>query len=282
MSTAEIEAGSADLPARVRLAAFLAEVAPRLQRLPPDQLDGAIRAALEGVLEALDMDRISITEFSLGAKSYRFSYAHWRPGLPPLEVGVEKAASFPWYAAQVQRGRKLVFSRLPEDLPQEARAEFAPLVSIGMKSLVLLPLDDDHEVVGCLAISSFRDHREFSPELLSRLDLLASVFAGALLRSRFESKLRDARDLSRSIMVSITNAAVVLDREGRVTAVNEALGRARSILAKMCSRLMLSFPPDTATAILSLNFSMLYLAMVALTLASMDSVKHFRQSRCPE
>ncbi|HRB14140.1 MAG TPA: GAF domain-containing protein, partial [Vicinamibacteria bacterium] len=122
----------ADLPVRVRLAAVLAEVAPRFQRLPPQELDQAIRAALAGVLEAMDMDRIAITEFSRSANSYRFSYAHWRPGLPPIEVGVEKAASFPWYAVQVQSGRKLVLSRLPEDLPEEARAEFAPLVSLGM------------------------------------------------------------------------------------------------------------------------------------------------------
>lgn len=222
MSTAGIESGSADLSVRVRIDAFLAEVAPRFQRVPPDQLDGAIRAALDGVLEALDMDRISITEFSSSANSYRFSYAHWRPGLPPIEVGVEKAADFPWYGVQVQRGRKLVFSRLAEELPPDARAEFAPFVSIGMKSLVVLPLDDDREVVGCLAISSFREHHAFSPEVRSRLDLLASVFAGALQRSRFATRLRDAQDLRRSIMVSITNAAVVLDREGRVTAVNDA------------------------------------------------------------
>ncbi|HQZ15867.1 MAG TPA: sigma 54-interacting transcriptional regulator, partial [Vicinamibacteria bacterium] len=212
----------ADLPVRVRLAAVLAEVAPRFQRLPPQELDQAIRAALAGVLEAMDMDRIAITEFSRSANSYRFSYAHWRPGLPPIEVGVEKAASFPWYAVQVQSGKKLVLSRLPKDLPEEARAEFAPLVSLGMKSLVLLPLDDDREVVGCLAISSFREYREFSSELQARLDLLGSVFASALQRSRFETRLKDARDLSRSIMVSITNPAMVLDRKGRVTAVNEA------------------------------------------------------------
>jgi len=77
-------------------------VAPRFQRLPPEQIEQAIRTALAGVLEAMDMDRISITEFSMGSNSYRFSYAHWRPGLPPLEDGVEKASTFPWYAVQAQ------------------------------------------------------------------------------------------------------------------------------------------------------------------------------------
>jgi len=45
---------------------------------------------------------------------------------------------------------------------------------------------------------------------------------------------------------------------------------------------MLSFPPETATAILSLKLNMWYLEMVALTLFSMDSTKHFWQSFSPE
>jgi len=211
-----------DLPVRIRLTTVLAEIAPKFQRLPPDELDQAIREGLARVLEAVDMDRIAITEFSKSANAYRFSYAYWRPGLPPIELGAERASSFPWYEVQVRKGKKLVASRLPEDLPEEARAEFAPFVDIGMKSLVILPLDDDREVVGCLSISTFRVHREFSSEFQSRLDLLASVFASALHRSRFETRLRAARALSRSMMVSITNPALVLDREGCVTAANEA------------------------------------------------------------
>lgn len=45
---------------------------------------------------------------------------------------------------------------------------------------------------------------------------------------------------------------------------------------------MLSFPPETATAILSLKLNMWYLETVALTLFSMDSAKHFWQSFSPE
>src|SRR4030043_733339 len=67
-----------------------------------------------------------------------------------------------------------------------------------------------------------------------------------------------------------------------VTAASDALGRNRSILANTCKRLMLSFPPETATAILSSKLNILYLAMVALTLASIDSAKHFLQRRSPE
>jgi hypothetical protein len=45
---------------------------------------------------------------------------------------------------------------------------------------------------------------------------------------------------------------------------------------------VLSFPPETATAILSSKLNMPYLAMLARTFASIDSAKHFLQSLSPE
>jgi hypothetical protein len=45
---------------------------------------------------------------------------------------------------------------------------------------------------------------------------------------------------------------------------------------------VLSFPPETATAILLSKLNMPYLAIVARTFASIDSAKHFLQSLSPE
>jgi hypothetical protein len=53
-------------------------------------------------------------------------------------------------------------------------------------------------------------------------------------------------------------------------------------LANICNRLVLSFPPETATATLSSKLNIRYLAMLARTFASIDSTKHFLQSLSPE
>ena len=56
-----------------------------------------------------------------------------------------------------------------------------------MKSHVTLPLVVDREIVGSLGIATFRRHREFPADFLSRLELVASVFASALYRTRAEA-----------------------------------------------------------------------------------------------
>jgi len=203
----------------------MADLAARFQRLPSDQLDPALDEALQGLVETLDMDRSSILELSEGARALRPTHGYARPGVTPLELGVDLAAQLPWYLEQVRRGRALVLPRLPDSLPKEASGERSYVVSIGMKSHVVLPLQVDREIVGCLAIAAFRQYRELAPEFLSRLELVASIFAGALYRRQAEARLREARDLNQTVLASVASEIVVLNRDGRVVAVNEAWTR---------------------------------------------------------
>ena len=192
-----------ELRERLRFETFLADLALRFQRLPADQLDGAIGESLRGLVETLDLDRSSVLELSEGDTSCRITHGYARPGVTPMEFGLEMATALPWYTEQVRRGRMLVFPRLPEGIPEEAPAERAYVASSGMKSHVVLPLLVDREIVGSLAIGAFRRHREFPPEFLSRLELAASVFAGALYRRRAETRLIEAQDLNRAVLGSL-------------------------------------------------------------------------------
>jgi transcriptional regulator with GAF, ATPase, and Fis domain len=207
---------------RLGFETFLADLAIRFQRLPADQLDAAIGESLRELVEMLDVDRSSIVELSEDGTSHRITHGYSRPGVRPLEYGLELATAMPWYTEQVRRGRMLVLPRLPEGLPAEAQAELSYVASSGMKSHVVLPLMVDREIVGSLAIAAFRGYREFAVDFLSRLELVATSFASALYRRRAEARLREAQDVNRAVLASIRSAIAVLDREGRVVAVNEA------------------------------------------------------------
>ena len=221
MSTLELADAPAVVSDPTRLETFLAQIAPRFQRLPVARLDAEIVHALRELLDALDLDRSSITQFSKGGAAHRVTHASWRPGIPPLQLS-DLASDFPWYVEQARRRQRVIFPRIPGDIPAEARAEFAQAASIGMKSLFLFPLDVDREVVGCLALSSFRRPREFSPASLARLDLLASIFATALDRIRLTAEWQASRDFNTALMASISSPVAVLDRYGRIIAVNRA------------------------------------------------------------
>jgi len=211
-----------ELRERLRFETFLADLATRFQRVPADELDAAIGESLAGLLEILDVDRTSIVQLTEDGASHRITHGIARPGVKPLEFGLELATSFPWYTEQVRAGRMLVLPRLPEGFPEEAQGERTYVATSGMKSHVILPLVVDREVVGGLAIATFRRHSEFPADFLSRLELLASSFASALCRRRAATKLREVQDLNRAVLASTPSAVAVLDRDGRVVSMNEA------------------------------------------------------------
>jgi signal transduction histidine kinase len=61
--------------------------------------------------------------------------------------------------------------------------------------------------------------------LVQRLRLVAEVFANALARKRSESALRASELMKSAILASLSSQVAVLDREGRVIAVNESWTR---------------------------------------------------------
>ena len=105
-----------ELRQRLSFETFLSDLAVRFQRLPADQLDAAIEESLRGLVEILDVDRSSIVELSEDGTSHRITHGYARPGVRPLEFGLELATAFPWYTEQVRRGRMLVLPRLPGGL----------------------------------------------------------------------------------------------------------------------------------------------------------------------
>jgi transcriptional regulator with GAF, ATPase, and Fis domain len=218
-----------ELRDRLRFETFLSDLALRFQHLPAESLDMALNEALRLLVETLDVDRATILEISQDGSSNRFSHGYARPGVRQPEFGLDLATALPWYTRQVLEGERLVF-RGVEDLPAEALAERTYVASSGIQSHVALPLLVDRELVGSLAIGAFRTRRDFSPEFLSRVELAASILAGALYRKRAESALQEARDLNRAVLESTASAIAVLDRDGRVVAVNEAWTKAATWL----------------------------------------------------
>jgi transcriptional regulator with GAF, ATPase, and Fis domain len=112
-----------------------------------------------------------------------------------------------------------------DELPDEARAEWAYTEAVGLKSHFTVPLKAGGEVVGALGVDHFSAHSSWSQELISRIELLASVYANALYRRRVVERLQKAHNLNRSVLASVSSEIVVLDGEGRVVVVNEAWER---------------------------------------------------------
>jgi formate hydrogenlyase transcriptional activator len=153
----------------------------------PD-VDAAIHEAQRCIVEALDLDGSTLFERSddgdlLGTHGW------WRPEVPAPPAGVSARESFPWMLAKLLAG-ELVCLSSPDELPEGI--DRASLRRFDLKSTVVIPVSLAQRIVGVVSFGVMRRERQWSPEILQRLRLAASVFASVLDRRHTDEALRSA------------------------------------------------------------------------------------------
>src|SRR5207249_1445090 len=104
------------------------------------------------------------------------------PGVVPLPTTMQ-AERYPWTLGTLRRGDVVRF-RSPEQLPDDAAIDRATFQELGTRSLVCLPLEVGHVIVGGISLVTVRAERDWSDALIPRLRLLGDIFASSLVRRR--------------------------------------------------------------------------------------------------
>ena len=180
-----------------QLTAALARLSDRLLDAGPEQLAQLLPEALEHAARAASVDRLALAELTGDGQRLTRTHCFSMPGIPPWPAA--DLTTVPWYAEQVQQSRTLIWRRLPECLPPEAVPEAGFVASMGVKSHLMLPLKASGVALGCLGVSSFRCFRDWSAELVSWMEVVAGLFANALLRQHFEQRLHAVEDVNRTL-----------------------------------------------------------------------------------
>jgi len=190
------------LEERLRFETFLSELVARFVLLPAEDVDAAIQESLERLVPAIGVERCTLLQFGpKGKLSWSHGFAISEIPWPGQATDLTPFA--PWYAAELRKGRRLVLDRMPDDLPPDASEERAFAAKIGVKSHLALPLQAGGEVLGALTVGAYGAYRVWEPELVPRLELLASVFANALYRRDSEAQLRESHELNRRTLADL-------------------------------------------------------------------------------
>jgi len=207
---------------RLAFETFLADLAARLVDVAPETFGRTLTESLSALGTFLGSERGGIGLFSEDGSSLRYEYGYFSPGAPTALFEADFAKALPWYAAELRAGRMVVLRRSTEELPPEAQAERAAVAALGLKSAIAVPLTAGGRALGALGVDHYADHCDWPPELVSRLQTLASIYSGALFRRRSRERLQRADALNRAVLASVPSEIVVLDREGRIVTGNAA------------------------------------------------------------
>jgi transcriptional regulator with GAF, ATPase, and Fis domain len=180
------------LEERLRFEKLLADLSTAFVNAPSERLDEMIDGALRALVKCLGNDRSTLVKLTADTTHVVVTHSYAVPGCETFPLGLVADQRLPWFIGQFRCGRLVFLPRIPEDLPLEADLERRYCEVHGVKSNVAIPLKASGSVLGALTFAFLKRRCDWPVEIISRLQLIAEVFANALLRRRSDDALRDA------------------------------------------------------------------------------------------
>ncbi len=168
---------------------LLLEISSLFISLPVDRIDSVIEDTQRKVCENLGLDLSSLWQWS-DRKNNLMTLTHLYtiPGGPDQAGDIDASKEFPWIFAKMQAGETMVFSN--KDLPEEAAIDRQSRQSYGVESTVVIPLQvSGGQIDGIISFETLYREHIWEQKEVERLQLVADMFANALMRKRAETIL---------------------------------------------------------------------------------------------
>ncbi|SDP83772.1 sigma 54-interacting transcriptional regulator [Desulforhopalus singaporensis] len=158
---------------------LLSEISTRFLNLPVKAIDTNIKAALQKLVEFLDMDRSTLYQLNIEKSNFFLTHFWSRSGIENMPS--LSGRDFPWMENKLRKGDILTYSSI-EDLPAEAEHDKKILMSVGDKSILVIPLMASGTLIGALSFSSIRNKKVLPDKIVQRCRLIGEIFSSTLTR----------------------------------------------------------------------------------------------------
>lgn len=238
-----------ELEDRLRFESLLADLSVRFINLPADHLDASIEGAQRRICECLGLDVAVLWQWEVDAPGV-LTLTHFYRAVdgPPITRQIQATESFPWTLRQVLAGRSVTISSM-DDVPGGAERDRESWLHFGLKNVAVFPLSaGGGTVFGVISFHDMATARTWSEPLIKRLELVAQIFANAIVRKRFEQSLRESEERLALATEAAGAGPWVLDAEGKrfwvVPQIMELLGLPPGDSLEVERFLALVYPDD--------------------------------------
>jgi len=171
---------------------LLSEISAGFINLPAERIDDAIQDTQHRVCQRLGLDFSALWQLSLDDPHFLYqTHVHRPSGGAPFPEQMEAEENYPWVLEQLKSGNIVAIST--EKAPKEASRDQEVWRHYGVKSSLSFPMSagGDDLLIGALSFGTMREERVWPEPLLKQLELLAQVFANAIIRKRADYELQE-------------------------------------------------------------------------------------------
>jgi formate hydrogenlyase transcriptional activator len=194
--------------------------------LRAEDVDGAITRAQRRIVDAADVDGMTIFELTEGGNDFALTHSWTRSGDGPPTLVRSARQLFPWSYTHARAGTLASYASRDEITDA---AERQTLEHYDMRSGVVVPFSIDGHAAGAVYFTSTREPYRWPAETLNRLHLIAEVLSTAIARKQSQAVLRASQERLAAIADSASVMIWVCDAAKRCTWFNrrwlEAVGR---------------------------------------------------------
>jgi len=238
-----------ELEERLRFETLIADLSSKFINLPAGEVDREIEDAQRRVCEFLGFDLCALWQWTQDTPRYITITHLYRPlGGPPPPGRIDGEEMAPWSLRQLAAGRIVAVASM-ESLPAEATRDKEVWLHYGIKSALNFPLSAGGRLFGALTFNTVREERGWPTEIVTRLTVVAQVFANALARKVTDQALRESMAENERLRERLQAESDYLKAEIKVTqAHGEVIGRSRAI-RQVLSQVEQVAPTDSSVLI---------------------------------
>ena len=187
--TKELLESQRKLTLQLEFERLLSELSAEFVNLSLDGINTAIEKWLLKLVEFIKVDRGALLQIQESQNKLVATHSVGVRGTSLLKT-IQVDDALPWISGQIKKGETLIFSRLPDDMPKEAAADYHFIVREGILSNFMTPLKAEGQLLGSISFGSFSRYVDWPEELGPRLKLVGEVFANAIVRQKNAEKNR--------------------------------------------------------------------------------------------
>lgn len=183
-----------ELEKQLRFERLLTDIATRFVAVSGDRLDAEIKTAQKQICECLGIDVCALWQYSMrDPELLRMTHIYAPADFPaPAPSTLIARESFPWCLEKFKRNEAIILSNVM-NAPPEAEQDLKSWQYFGIRSSLVLPLFASGEgLFSALGFAALKEEREWPADLINRLQLVAQIFSGALVRKKTEDALRES------------------------------------------------------------------------------------------
>ena len=177
---------------RANFQELLATLSSKFMQARPYDFDTRLHAALEAAGERYGLDVVSIWWLSEHRDSLRAAHRWSREEAAGSRVRVARS-EFPWMAKQLLDGDVIAIDDVLH-MPMPAVTDQSGLRERDTRSILIVPLCVGKNLSGACVFLTKHECREWLPDTIAELKIIAENLAGAIARARAQVEVEQLRD----------------------------------------------------------------------------------------